>query len=115
MRAISVEIFKSHFGDCSNGGISSKFREILVECSDGPIEVDANDLPANFCKIVKRDLGFTVDVHVEPVVKPNGAGWMYGGCIVDTSDSRWTRLKGHYYPLKLHDRCESRELNNSFD
>lgn len=110
MRALPIQIFKSKVGDCSNGGISSKYNEILVECPDGHIEVDENNLPENFCKIVTRDLGFAVVQHVEPVVKPNGVGWMYGGCIVDTSDSRWSRLKGNYSPLKLLDRCESKEL-----
>lgn len=110
MRVLSIGIYKNRHKDCSNGGISSKFDEILVECPDGWQEIDENNPPENLCKIVVRDLGFTVDVHVEPVVKPNGAGWMYGGCIVDTSDSRWTRLKGHYYPLKLHDRCEKGNL-----
>lgn len=110
MRALPIEIFKSKFGDCSNGGISSKYNEILVECPDGYIEVDENNLPENFCKIVTRDLGFAVVQHVEPVARPKGVGWMAGGCIVDTSDSRWSRLKGNYYPLKLHDRCESQEL-----
>lgn len=115
MRALSVEIFRSNYGDCSNHGISSKYKEILVECPTGPIEVDENNLPENFCKIVTRDLGFEVYSHVEPVARPNGVGWMYGGCIVDTSDSRWSELKGHHYPLKLHDRCESREQYLSYD
>ncbi len=110
MRALPIEIFKSEFGDCSNGGISSKYKEILVECPDGHIEIDENNPPENLCKIVTEDFGFAVVQHVEPVVRPNGVGWMYGGCIVDTSDSRWSRLKGNYYPLKLHDRCESQEL-----
>ena len=110
MRALSVEIYRDHFGDCSNGGISSRFKEILVECPTGCIEIDENNPPENLCKIVTRDLGFAVVQHVEPVAKPNGVGWMYGGTIVDTSDSRWTQLKGNFYPLKLHDRCESQEM-----
>lgn len=107
MRALSVDIFRSNYGDCSNRGISSKYSEILIECPTGPIEVDENNLPENFCKIVTRDLGFAIYKHVEPVAEPNGIGWMHGGCIVDTSDSRWGALTGLDYPLHLHDRCES--------
>jgi hypothetical protein len=111
MRALAVSIFEDKaIGNCSNHGISTRFKEVLIECPTGPREVDENNLPENFCKIVTRDLGFTVYKHVEPVAKPNGVGWMHGGCIVDTSDSRWHELTGLDYPLHLHDRCESKEL-----
>lgn len=106
MRALAVEIFRDGYGDCSNGGISSKYREILVECPTGPREVDEKNPPENLCKVVTRDLGFCIHTHVEPVARPDGAGWMYGGTIVDSSDSRWRELTGLDYPLHLHDRCE---------
>lgn len=112
MKALSVEIFTSSIGNCSNHGISSRFREILIPCEDGPIYVDEENPPENLCKIVKRDLGFCEHIHVEPWNKPNGAGWMYGGTVVDSSDSRWHRATGINYPLHLHDRCESWEMND---
>ena len=109
MRLLSVEIFKSRHGDCSNHGISSKFNEILIPCETGYMEVDENNPPENLCRVVVRDLGFCEYVHVEPWNKAKGAGWMYGGTIVDTSDSRFRKATGIDYPLHLHDRDESWE------
>lgn len=107
MRALSLEIFKSHFGDCSNNGISSRFREILLICPDGNVEVDEENPPENLCKLVIRDLGFTTYVHAEPVAKPSGVGWMAGGTLVYSCDSRFRRMSE--YPLVLHDRTETQK------
>ena len=109
MRALRVNIFRSSMGDCSNHGISERYKEILIECKDGPVDIDDNNLPENLCKVVKRDLGFAVYVHVEPVAKVKGAGWMYGGTIVDTSDGRFRDITGIDYPLHFHDRDETWE------
>ena len=105
MKALPVGIYKNRNSDCSNGGISSKFNEILLICPEGFIDVDENNPPENLCKVVTRDLGFEVYTHVEPVAKPKGVGWMAGGCLVYTCDSRFSRMSR--YPLSLHDRTES--------
>lgn len=110
VKALTVYIFKSRFGDSSNGGISSRFNEILVECPNGNSEVDLDNPPANFCVVVKRILWGEKHYYVRPYAEPDGVGWMYGGCIVDTSDSRWSELIEVDYPLHLHDRTESQEL-----
>lgn len=109
MRALSVEIFKWSLGDCSNHGISSRYNEILLECPDGPIEIDESNPPENLCKVVVRNFGYREYVHIEPVARPNGAGWMFGGTIVDTSDSRFNDITGIDYPVHLHDRQETWE------
>lgn len=108
MRCLPVNIYKHQNSDCSNGGISSRYDEILLICDDGFIEVDENNPPENLCKVVKRHLFWRDYYHVEPVAKAEGAGWMYGGCIVCTSDSRFR----FDYPLKLHDRTETWEQYN---
>lgn len=110
MRALSCEIFRWSLGDCSNNGISSRHKEILLICDDGPIEVDEKNPPDNLCKVVLRDLGFTKHVCIEPYAEAKGAGWMFGGTIIDTSDSRFRRATGIDYPVHLHDRDESWEL-----
>lgn len=110
MRALACDIFKWSKADYSNHGISSRFNEVLVICDDGPIEIDENNPPENLCKVVTRDLGFGIFKHIEPVAEANGVGWMYGGTIIDTSDSRFRRLTGVDYPLHFHDRTESQEL-----
>ncbi len=107
MRALSVEIFKSHLGDCSNGGLSSKYKDILVICPDGNVEVDETNPPENLCKIVERDLGFTVYKYIEPVAHPTGVGWMASGAIGYSCDSRFRRMSE--YPLVMHDRTESQK------
>ena len=108
-KALKLEIYKSKFGDCSNGGISSRFNEVLILCPDGNYEVDLENPPENLCILVKREILGEIHMHVEPWAKANGVGWMAGGCVVDTPDSRWSRLKGNYYPLKLHDRMETQK------
>lgn len=107
MRALPLGIYKSNLGDCSNGGISSRFREILLICDEGHIEIDENNPPENLCKLVVKDYGFTVYKHIEPVAKANGVGWMAGGTLVYTCDSRFRRMSE--YPLVLHDRTESQK------
>ena len=109
MRCISAAIYKNADGDSSNNGISSRFNYILIPHERGFVEVDEENPPENLCKVVTRDLGFTVYTHIEPVVKPTGVGWMYGGTIVSSSDSRFKEATGIDYPLCLHDRQETAE------
>lgn len=111
MKAISVDIFKSKGGDCSNGGISSKFNEVLIVCDEGWIDIDESNPPENLCVVSKRVLWGENHWFVEPYKKcpSNMVGYMYGGCIIDSSDARWSRIS-EGRPLHLHDRCESQKL-----
>lgn len=113
MKALPVSVYRdARRGDydCTNNGVSSRFRELLVICPDGFIDVDENNPPENLCKVVKRHL-FGRDVyHVEPVARPKGAGWMMGGNYAATSDSRFHALCGDLYAaIPVHDRQESWE------
>jgi len=95
-------------GDYSNGGISSNNNEVLVivEGMDiGPFE-QSDDRPT--VKVVKRIICGEEYVHVEPLEKPRGVGWMAGGCIVSACDSRFGEYVNRY-PVKLLDRCESQK------
>lgn len=106
MRALNVSIFESKgFGNCSNHGISERYNEILLICEDGNVEIDEDNLPENLCKIVTRTLFGKEHKHIEPVARPDGVGWMSGGCICYTSDARFDSD----YPLSLHDRTESQK------
>ena len=107
MNVLAVDIFESkNFGNCSNSGISSKFDKILVEHPQGPITIDENDPPENLCRIETR-FGYK---YLRPVKDADNIGWMHGGCICYSSDSRFRELSE--YPLCLHDRQESQELYN---
>ena len=111
MRALPISVYKNGSGDCTNGGISSRFRELLVICDSGFIDVDINNPPENLVKVVKRHL-FGRDIfHLEPVNRPKGCGWMAGGNFGHTSDSRFSEMLGGFYgAVSIHDRQESQEL-----
>ena len=110
MRALRVSICQpKDLGNCSNHGISERYDNILLICDDGPNEIDENNPPENLCKVVTRHIGYKIYVHIEPVAKAKGAGWMYGGCVVDTSDGRFRNATGIDYPVHLHDRDETWE------
>lgn len=105
--ALKCDIMKHKGTDCSNGGISSKYNDVLVLCDEGYIEVNGDE--PNLCKVVKRELWGEIYYHIEPIAKPNGVGWMSGGTVIYSCDSRFREM-ANGYPLSLHDRTESQEL-----
>lgn len=108
MRALRVGIFENKWiGNCSNHGISETYDHILLVCPDGNVKIDEENPPANLCHIVERKLFGDGKIyrHVEPVAKPEHLGWMYGGCLVYSSDARFGNE-----PMRLHDRQETQEL-----
>lgn len=107
-KALPVEVYKaSLFEGCSNGGISEKYDEVLLLCDEGFVDVDLNNPPENLCKMVYRKIGCGIFVHAEPYAKPEHIGWMNGGSIIHSFDSRFSRMSE--YPVRLHDRQETRE------
>ena len=97
---IEVYVNKDH-GDCSNNGLSSEVNRILLSGADIPeIFTECEEYPA--FRLVKRQLSGGEYLHIEPWERPTGSGWMYGGNIADTSDSR----KPWKYPVHIHDRQE---------
>ena len=112
MKALPIDVYRcAGLGDCTNGGISSRFDRLLLLCDTGFVDVDENDPPENLVKLVKRHL-FGIDTwHIEPVTVPEGIGWMAGGNFAHTSDSRFTRMcEGMYGAVAIHDRQESASL-----
>lgn len=106
VRAINAEIYKPKWGDCSNNGLSSRFDDVYIVCDDGNYTFDTDNPPENLCVMVKRELFDENADYIRPYKdSPKGTvGYMYGGCIVYTSDSRFRNR-----PLKLHDRTETQE------
>jgi hypothetical protein len=109
-RGLCVEVFVSQFGSCSNGGISSRCVEVIL-VGDGMPELSESSAERPAVRLVRRMLpsklrgGERVEyVHAEPVDgRDSGrAGWMFGGALLYTSDSRFPSE----YPIKLHDRQE---------
>lgn len=108
---ISLEIFKNRGRDCSNGGLSDNYNTCYIECKRGWI--DEGNVPEDaIVKVVKGALG---TIHLEPIkaVPGDSVGYMFGGCYVATSDSRFSELVEeetgvHFYgAIALHDRTET--------
>lgn len=107
MKALPIYVYKNPLGDCTNKGISSRYDRLLLVCEEGFIDIDENNPPENLVKIVTRELYDGEYKHIEPVAKPSGVGWMAGGNIGHTSDSRFSKMSK--YPLNIHDRQETTE------
>lgn len=110
MKALPISVYKNKlYEGCSNGGITSKYDELLLVCEKGFIEVDEKNPPENLVKIVTRKLFGKEYKHIEPVapVKPGCVGYMSGGSLAYSSDSRFSKLSE--YPLNIHDRQETQE------
>ena len=109
MRALPISIYEDKkIGNCSNNGISSRYKEVLLICDEGFIKIDEDNPPENLVKLVTRNLFGREYKHIEPVAAASGAGWMAGGSLVYSSDSRFRSMSE--YPLSLHDRQEYWEL-----
>lgn len=112
---LRVYILKKASGDCSAGGISSRFDEAVLMlpswpvtgpkagASAGPLSVQKSEKPLVrifFENICGQDYAraFPVDENGQKLP----GWWMFGGCYIETSDSRfpWD------YPVKLMDRKE---------
>jgi len=119
MTGVSVNIFRSGLGDCTNRGVTCPDLSIdsglIFVLFDEEIKGGNYDLeeclakPERYVclKIVRRRLGRPNEyLHVEPFNQPEGkAGPMAGGNFVYSSDSRFP----HDYPLAVHDRFETWE------
>lgn len=106
LRGLTVEVYRSFnrngsVSDCTAGGVSARVHEITLCGDDLPELFEASeDCPA--FRVVRRNLFGSEYIHIEPWERPQGSGWMYGGNIADTSDSR----KPWKYPVHIHDRQE---------
>lgn len=108
VKGLTIYVYRSGIGDCTNGGISSRYNELILvgEGIEGPVTVDLDNPPENLVKIVKRKLfqgtyNEMEHMHIEPY-NNEGKWFMYGGNIACASDSRFPS----HYPLKIHDRYE---------
>ena len=95
-------------GDCSNNGITARFKRVCVVEFDGkpvvgPFE-PSDDCPA--VRIVVRDipsLGMFGIIHAEPIDGEPGR-YMHGGSFIYSSDSRFNDI--YPAPISVHDRWE---------
>lgn len=98
---VSVYRDASLNGDCSNGGVSSKFNQFLIV---------GKGIPEIFSKDDPEQILVLTEIHYEGVhyfAKPYGLKTrsMAGGNFIYTSDSRFRRAAAGY-PIPIHDRVE---------
>lgn len=110
MRYITVEIYKPNRDTSPLNSISSRYDRVALPCDDGPLE-DADIAGIPVIKLVRRTIRGREYVHAEP--EGDTRQPMYGGCILDTSDSRFQETTGVSYPIKLHDRFEPAVINET--
>jgi hypothetical protein len=110
----------SALGDCTNGGVSSKFTRLVVMNVEGPFSPTDDTAPVllernagNSVRIVPAKLDAAGDWV--PLKPENTAGPMMGGNYAATSDSRFgqaiRKILGHdfYGAVAIHDRFETWE------
>lgn len=108
MKALPIYVYSNKsFGGSSNGGITEKFDNLLLIHKEGFIDIDENNPPENLVKVVTRQLHDGEYKHIEPYKKATGIGYMSGGSLAYTSDSRFSQISK--YPLSIHDRQETQE------
>lgn len=115
---LHVSVYRWSLGDCTNGGISSKAKDLCLVNVSGPSEPDCNAPAA----MLVRGNGPWRTAKIVPAerdgaggwreARPDGAGWMMGGNYAATSDSRFGEavraITGdHFYgAIPVHDRQE---------
>ena len=99
-----VRVLRGTLGDCSRGGVSSKFDSfVLTGGGIGGVFEAKEDMPA--LRVVIRWAGTPNEyIHCEPVDKPEGSFPSFGGNYI-TGDSRVKDLCK--YPIPVHDRFET--------
>lgn len=113
MKAIPVAVYRGRH-DCTNGGISAKYSELLVLCDNGFVDVDFEKPPENLAVMVSRNVFGRTVYHIEPYAPAVGCGYMMGGNYAASSDSRFSEICGRMYgAVAIHDRCESWEMYNA--
>jgi hypothetical protein len=106
MKCLSLSVYRDAHGlDCTNGGVSAKYAEILIPCVEGPREIDEANPPENLFVLDRMTLGKAEYVRLKPY-NTGGRWYMFGGNYAATSDARFAREVGHHYPVAIHDRTE---------
>ena len=114
---LMVSVFRDMgMGDCSNGGLSSKFDRIFIENIEGPFNEGDSEyhMPFKYPRARLERGPFAGTVHIVfNLDKANGDVTTFGGNFAYTSDSRFHRAveeitgnKHSFGPVPIHDRVE---------
>lgn len=105
-----VQVYRSHLGDATNGGESSRADGFCLTNVEGPFE--PNDrYPA--AQLVLKDFGGNIGKTLRVVPAAKAGKWvMFGGNFAFTSDSRFSEACDSLIPgsggfaVKIFDRVE---------
>lgn len=106
IKALTLDIFDNkNIGNCSNHGISEKYKKIYIPDDHGPVNLDSENLPDNYCIVEEININGKTYRHLTPLyIIKQGRHSMFGGAFAYTSDSRFASK--YTYPLPIHDRIE---------
>jgi hypothetical protein len=110
MKGMIVNIYRAKgLPDCSNNGLSKQYDTVVLVGEGVPEIFEVKEgVPGVLLKEKTRcGEGYRHYLHAVPIEKqdPNKTGYMFGGCFIYSSDSRFPSR----YPIPLHDRQESWE------
>lgn len=114
MKQISVDVYRCHLGDCTNGGVTSRNDSVLlfIDCDREEAIKYCEELNIKATEqliLVRRDLWGENCDYAEPLVKPERVTQCMGGNFIYSCDSRFREYTGSSRPLPVHDRFESWE------
>lgn len=95
-------------GDCTNGGISSKFEKFVI-VGEGIPEIFEPNQDSPGLELVKRNINGNEYLSCKPLGEKDHT--MFGGNYITSSDSRMPSK----YPIPIHDRKETTEEARSYD
>lgn len=121
MRALALEVYRHDYHDDydpTNGGVSSRYDEILVPCENGPREVNPETTENLFRIDVSHVWGTSLHLVPYNTKRKGMVGPMFGGNYATASDSRWGKWLAEHYGnefrfnncLPIHDRYETPEM-----
>jgi hypothetical protein len=102
-KGLTVWVYRSHLGDCTNNGESSKVNMFTL-IGEGIAEIfePSEDAPAMYLET--KEYSFGKVTRAIPESKRNK--WtMFGGNFIYSSDSRFSEISGGA-PIKIFDRVE---------
>jgi len=82
-----VHVYRDSFGDCTNGGVSSKSNGLCIVNVEGPFDPCDNYPAAKLVDDAPCGRPYPKIVPLE--LLENNQWAMYGGNMASTSDSRW--------------------------
>lgn len=112
MKGIHCDIYRNHYGDCTNGGITASGNGIGSVTLIGP-DVEGFCEPTEAAPALYLSRGPLGHCRATPEPLSDGRQdgsrwWMFGGNFIHSSDSRFAALNNGA-PIAVHDRTETKD------